>query len=275
MRLLTVRTAHGTRAARQEGDELVLLDTPNVRTLLQDADWRQAAGRDGERVLVEGAALDTVVPMPEKIICAGLNYHSHAAETGLEVPEHPAIFAKFGRSLIGPADDIVLPRNSVKVDWEAELAVVIGREVRHAGTVEAADAIAGYTVSNDVSMRDWQARTSEWLQGKTFEASTPVGPALVTLDELPDDLRLTCEVDGEQMQEASTSDLIFSPAEIVAYVSQVITLVPGDVVLTGTPGGIGARRRPPTFLQPGQILTTRIEGVGELVNRCVADPASS
>src|SRR5581483_4959460 len=149
-------------------------------------------------------------------------------------------------------------------------AFVIGRSVRHASAEEAYAAIAGYTVLNDVSMRDWQYRTGQWLQGKTFEGATPVGPVLVTGDEVDDarDLLLRCEVDGELMQEGRTSDLLWSPVEIVQYLSTVVTLDPGDVISTGTPGGVGMARTPPVWLQPGQVVRTSIEGIGELVNRC-------
>jgi acylpyruvate hydrolase len=274
VRLVTARTRTGRRAARLDGQHLVLLDAPDVGALLAAGpEWRDVAADGGERIAVEGADLAPVVPAPEKIICVGLNYRSHAEETGLGIPEFPTIFAKYARALVGPRDPIVLARNSEKVDWEAELAVVVGREVRHVDEAEARQAIAGYTVSNDISMRDWQARTRQWLQGKTFESTTPLGPALVTLDELddPDALRLTCEVDGEIVQDASTADLVFSPAAVVAYVSEIMTLAPGDVILTGTPSGIGARMEPPRFLEPGQVVRTVIEGVGELVNRCVAE----
>jgi acylpyruvate hydrolase len=274
VRVVTVRTPTGHQAARVDGEDLVLLDASDVGALLSTGpDWRDAAGDEGERIGAEGADLAPIVPGPEKIICVGLNYRSHAEETGLGIPEFPTIFAKYTRALVGPGDPIVLARNSDKVDWEAELVVVVGREVRHADEAEARRAIAGYTVANDISMRDWQSRTRQWLQGKTFESTTPVGPALVTLDELdnPDALRLTCEVDGELVQEASTEDLIFSPAAVVAYLSEIMTLAPGDLILTGTPSGIGARREPPQFLKPGQVVRTVIEGVGELVNRCVAE----
>ena len=274
MRLHTVRTAAGLRAARQEQDELVLLDATDVGALLAESNWRDIAqGGGADRIALLGADFAPVVPKPEKIICVGINYRSHAEETGLAIPDYPTIFAKYGRALIGARDPIVLPRNSVKVDWEAELAVVIGREVRYADESEAEQAIAGYTVANDVSMRDWQARTNQWLQGKTFEASTPVGPALVTLDELddPSNLRVSCDINGEVMQESWTNELIFSPAAIIAYVSGIITLAPGDVILTGTPGGIGGRRTPPRFLKSGEVLRTTIDGVGELVNVCIDD----
>ena len=273
MQLVTVRWGGGLRAARSEGDELVLLDAPDVGALLAaPGDWRKAAAAVGPRVPTAAAALAPVVPRPEKVICVGLNYRSHAEETGLGIPEYPTIFAKYARALIGPYDAIQLPATCSRADWEAELAVIVGDEVRDASTVEAAAAIAGYAVANDVSMRDWQVRTRQWLQGKTFEATTPVGPALVTLDELehPDDLRLVCEVDAEIVQDTTTADLIFSPAEIIAYVSGILTLAPGDVILTGTPSGIGARMDPPRFLVPGTVVRTWIDGLGELRNECAA-----
>ena len=167
----------------------------------------------------------------------------------------------------------MLPRVSSQVDWEVELAVVIGSPARHVSIDEAPRAIAGYSVLNDVSMRDWQNRTLQWLQGKTFESSTPLGPELVTLDELAnaESLELTCEVDGEQMQQAMTSDLVFGPAALVSYMSDIFTLMPGDVIATGTPGGVGHARHPPRYLQDGSVVVTRIDGVGECRNRCVAE----
>jgi acylpyruvate hydrolase len=207
-----------------------------------------------------------VVPRPEKIICAGLNYRGHAEETGLGVPDFPTIFAKYARALLGPNDDIVLPRNSEKVDWEAELAVIIGREVRHAGEDEAAEAIAGYAVANDISMRDWQTRTLQWLQGKTFEATTPFGPHLVTPDEIAPDAKISCQLDGEVMQDSTIADLLFGPADLIAYISTILTLQPGDVIATGTMGGVGHARKPPRYLQSGQTLVARIEGIGETAN---------
>lgn len=272
MRLATVRTGTGTRAARVEDEELVLLGAPDVGALLAGgSDWREAAAAgEGERMPLSGAALAPVIPWPEKIICSGLNYGAHAEEIGQPIPEYPTLFAKYARALVGPHDPIVLPASSTGVDWEAELGVVVGKRVRHADEQEAVAAIAGYVAANDVSMRDWQKRSREWLQGKTFEATTPIGPELVTLDELanPNELRITCEIDGEVMQEASTSDLIFSPAYLIAYVSSIITLVPGDLVLTGTPAGIGGARKPPRYLAPGEIVRVALEGVGELVNEC-------
>ena len=275
MRLATVRTTEGTRAARLDGDELVLLDSPDVGTLLTEADWSSSAQRsDGSRVPYASADLAPVVSSPRKIVCLGLNYGSHVEEMGREAPSHPTLFAKYARSLIGARDPIVLPAESEQVDWEVELAFVIGREVRRARGSAAREAIAGFTVLNDVSMRDWQFRTMQFLQGKTWEGSTPVGPVLVTPDELTGgtapDLGLVCEVDGDVMQKGRTTDLLFGPEELVEYVSTIVTLEPGDLIATGTPGGVGAGRTPPVFLRLGQVVRTAIDGIGELVNECIA-----
>jgi acylpyruvate hydrolase len=272
VRLATVRSDDGTGtwAATVEGDELVELAAPDVRAVLERGDLtsRPAAPR---RVPVAGASLAPVVPEPRKIICVGLNYRHHILEMGRELPSHPTLFAKYALALTGARDAIPIPAESQQVDWEAELAVVIGRPARRVPASAALDHIAGYAVLNDVSMRDWQYRTLQWLQGKTFERATPLGPWLVTPDEIDHaaDLRLTCEVDGELMQEARTSDLLFRPADVVAYISSFVTLEPGDVIATGTPGGVGHARDPQVFLKPGNVVRTAIEGIGELLNVCV------
>ena len=277
MRLATLRTGDGTRAARVEQDAAVLLEFADVGALLASGpDWAdRARGNGGARIALAEADYAPVVTRPEKIFGIGLNYRAHAEEAGLEVPAHPPAFAMFWRCLIGANDELVLPAASQMVDWEAELGVVIGAPVRHAGVQEAQRAIAGYTIVNDVSMRDWQRRTSQFLQGKTFESSTPAGPFLVTPDEVDHarGLAVTCTVDGHVMQEACTDDLVFTPAEIVSYLSEVLTLMPGDLIATGTPGGVGGARRPPVYLQPGQVMRTAIAGLGEQVTRCVAASA--
>lgn len=277
MRVTTIRSGDGSRAARLDGDDLVLLPFSDVAELLASGpDWEaRAAAADGPRTPYAQADLAPVVPRPEKIFGIGLNYAAHAAEAKLPVPDNPPVFGMFWRSLIGPHDDLVLPSNAEFVDWEAELGMVIGRPVRHATPDEARASIAGYTVINDVSMRDWQRRTSQFLQGKTFEASTPVGPYLATPDEVDHarDLRVTCTVDGETMQDAQTSDLVFDPVEIVCYLSQFITLTPGDLIATGTPGGVGGGRRPQIYLREGQVMRTAVEGLGEQVTRCIGDRA--
>lgn len=271
MRLATIRRAGGaTQAARVEGDVLVPVAARDAVTALVDGAPNDV---DAEPIAVDEADVAPLVPRPAKIICLGLNYETHIAEMGRQRPEHPTCFAKFAVALIGARDDIVLPAASSRPDYEAELAVVIGRAARHVDVAAAAAAIAGYTVANDVSMRDYQFRTSQWLQGKTFEATTPLGPMLVTGDEVDEarDLAISCTVDGEPRQSARTSELVFPPAEIVAYLSRIMTLEPGDVILTGTPGGVGAASDPPRFLAPGQVVRTRVEGIGELINACVAE----
>lgn len=277
MRFVTMRLEGRTAAGRVEGDRVVELDWPDVGAMVASGTgWEStAAAAEGTERALDEVDLAPVVPAPGKVLCLGLNYANHIKEMGHELPEWPTVFAKFADTLTGPRDTILLPRESERVDWEVELAFVIGRPARRVSEADAPACIAGFTVLNDVSMRDWQRRTSQFLQGKMFEASTPVGPALVTPDEVDGaaDLALRCEVDGEVMQEARTSDLLFGPAHLVAYLSQITTLRPGDIVSTGTPGGVGAGRTPPVFLSAGQVLTTTIEGLGTLRNTFVADKA--
>ncbi|HET6812252.1 MAG TPA: fumarylacetoacetate hydrolase family protein [Acidimicrobiales bacterium] len=277
MRLATVRTADGTTAARVEDGDAFLLPFEDVgRLLASGPDWADRAAGGAAAGPVGELDLAPLVPSPSKILCVGLNYLRHLLETGRgeEVPSHPTLFAKFADALTGPYDDIALPAASTGVDWEAELVVVVGSAIRGGDRAGAAAAIAGFTVGNDVSMRDWQRRTTQWLQGKTWEASSPVGPFLVTPDEVggpTPDLAISCLVDGEIMQDARTSDLLFDPVDVVAYASTVVTLRPGDLIFTGTPDGVGGARQPPVFIRDGQVVTTRVEGVGEMVNRFVAD----
>lgn len=274
MKLATLRLADRTTAARVEGDHAVELDAPDVGALLARPGWRQpAAAATGTRHPLGTADYAPVVPQPGKILCVGLNYRTHIQEMGRELPRYPTLFAKYTEALIGPYDDIVLPSASETIDWEAELAVVVGETVRNADLEQATAAIAGYSLFNDVTARDYQNRTLQWLQGKTFEATTPFGPVLVTPDELPGDLalELSCEVDGEIMQRADTSDLVFGPARLISYISTILTLRPGDVIATGTPGGVGHARKPPRYLTDGSKLVTRAEGIGELSNTARAE----
>lgn len=272
MKLATLRTPAGTVAVRvDDADALEIEGYADIGALLANADWSSiAAAASGPSHPLDAIA-DTdwapVVTTPSKIVCVGLNYRNHILEMGRELPDYPTLFAKYPEALIGPYDDIVLPEYaSHAVDWEAELAVVIGTKARRLSPEEAADAIAGYSVLNDVTMRDYQYRTPEWFQGKTFEATTPLGPWLTTPDEYGVDTDIRTEVDGEVMQHSNTSDLVFDPAALVSYISQIVTLNPGDVIASGTPGGVGHARKPPRYLVDGSVLTTVIEGLGSLRN---------
>ena len=271
MRLATIRDGDRTLAVRADGDEAVELPAADVREVLDHDLWHDwAAGVDGPRRPLAGLDYAPLVPSPDKIVCVGLNYRSHILETGREIPEHPTLFAKFRSALVGANDPIVVPFATEQVDWEAELAVVVGARARHVPVEGAAAAIAGYAILNDVSMRDWQNRTIEWLQGKTWERSTPLGPWLVTADESPGPSReIECVIDGEQMQKADTADLVFDPATLVSYISTIVTLEPGDVIATGTPAGVGWPRG--RWLAAGTEVVTRIAGLGEQRNVCRAE----
>jgi acylpyruvate hydrolase len=268
MKLATIRTGGTTRAVRVDAEAAIELGAADLVEVLARPGWQDAARTaDGPSHPLGSLDYAPLVLAPEKIFCVGLNYRTHILEMGRTLPDHPTLFAKFSRALIGAYDEIVLPAASEAMDWEAELAVVIGAPVRNATPDEARAAIAGYTVLNDVTARDWQNRTLQWLQGKTFEATTPIGPWLVTPDEDPGG-ELRCEVDGEPVQKADTGDLVFGPVELVSYISTIVTLVPGDVIATGTPGGVGHARKPPRYLGDGAVVTTRIAGIGECRNVC-------
>jgi acylpyruvate hydrolase len=276
MKFATIRTSAGTRAVRADGGVLTELGFDDVGALLRSGPdaVENVARTSGAQHSLDDADFAPVVLDPGKIICVGVNYADHIAETGREPPDFPTLFAKFTDALVGAHDAIVLPSVSDMVDWEVELAVVIGRDARHVSPDRAVAVMAGYTVANDISMRDWQNRTTQWLQGKTFEHATPLGPFLVTPDEVggaSPDLELTCEVDGVLRQRSRTSYLVAGPTAIVAYASEVVTLRPGDVILTGTPGGVGAAMDPPVYLRAGQVVRTAIDGIGELVNECVPE----
>jgi 2-keto-4-pentenoate hydratase/2-oxohepta-3-ene-1,7-dioic acid hydratase in catechol pathway len=203
---------------------------------------------------------------PPNIICIGLNYRKHAEETGIAIPSEPLIFIKATTSLCGPGDAIVLPVYSPdKIDYEAELAIVIGKRAREITEEEVPDVILGYTVANDVSNRAAQFTDGQWARAKSHDTFCPVGPSIVT-DLDPDNLRITCRLDGQVMQDSSTSDMIFSCRRIVSHLSRCFTLLPGTIILTGTPAGVGFKRNPPVYLQPGQIVEVEIEGIGTLVN---------
>ena len=273
MRVATVVHSAGTTSAVLVDGDWYALPYPDLSLALRDRDWADVAAAVIREAAGDGAPLadatpTLLLPSPGKIICAGLNYADHILEMGRELPAYPTLFAKFADTLTGPVDDIVVLEEGALVDWEAELAVVIGSELSRGTAEQAAAAIAGYTVANDISVRDWQNRTVEFLQGKAFDRTTPVGPLLVTPDEVDPKagLNIGCSVNGEVMQAGNTSSLVFDSAALVAYISRFATLRPGDIILTGTPGGVGAGRSPQVYLRDGDVLTTTIEGIGTLEN---------
>jgi 2-keto-4-pentenoate hydratase/2-oxohepta-3-ene-1,7-dioic acid hydratase in catechol pathway len=255
----------------------------SVEELLRSGEgWREQAERaiaDAARV-EEEVQLLAPVARPSKILCLGMNFRSHAEEVGVEEESaEPTVFSKLASSLTGPSDPIVLPAEAPdRVDYEAELAVVIGRSGRNVPVEQAAEWVAGYTVANDVSARDWQLKkpAGQWLLGKSFDTFLPFGPALVTPDEAPppDEMVVRCTVSGEVLQEASIADMIVGIPEAIAYVSRVCTLEPGDVILAGTPDGVGMARQPRRFLLPGDVVETSVSGVGMLRNPVTSADAS-
>lgn len=277
MKLVTYRENGSTRAGLVRGTKVYPLAAKSVDDFLASADqtlpedWETEGGLD-----LNGLDLAPVLTRPNKMLCVGHNFAEHIREMGRELPEYPTLFAKFPSSLIGANDDITLPAVSNAVDWEVEVAVVIGKDVKNVSVEEARGAIAGFTLFNDVTCRDWQHRTSQWLQGKNFDSTSPLGPMFVSSDELDwaTGLELSCYVNDELVQSASTADLVFTPEIAISYLSKVMTLNVGDVIALGTPGGVGAAFTPPRFLKPGDVLTTKIEGLGEARNLCVGTVAS-
>jgi len=219
---------------------------------------------------LETVRLRAPILNPRKIICLGLNYRDHAQETKAEIPTDPILFSKYATAIIGPDEPILLPEVSQEVDYEAELAFIMARRGRHIPKTQALDYVAGYTIFHDVSARDYQIRKpgGQWMAGKTFDTFAPLGPALVTKEDIPDPhvLTITCRVSGELLQSSNTRHLIFSIPDIVTYCSHIFTLEPGDVIATGTPGGVGFARKPPRFLKEGDVAVMEIQGIGALRN---------
>lgn len=283
MRLVTYeRNASPRAAARKNGGYVDLNQAdsqlpPDLKELL--ADWprlkerARAALASGEVLPAESVKLLPPIPDPQKIICVGLNYADHARESGMAPPPEPVLFSKFPSALIAAGEPIELPSVSKEVDYEAELVVVIGSGGRNIPREEALDRVGGYCCGHDVSARDWQLRKpgGQWLMGKTFDTFAPIGPELVTPDEVgdPDQLDIKFRLNGELLQDSNTREFIFGVEEIIAYVSGVCTLVPGDIIFTGTPSGVGAGRKPPVFLKPGDVAEVEIEKLGILRNPVV------
>ena len=236
--------------------------------------WRGAAAeRPDDRALVplDDVTLLAPVPRPGKLICVGHNYHDHAVAAG-DDEEYPTFFAKFANTVIGHGQPIVYPPMPVHLDYEAELAVVIGRRARGVDESRALEVVAGYTIFNDVTARDYQPRASQWTIRKSFDTFGPMGPALVSADEVPDpgSLDLALDLNGVERQHSNTANMIFSVPFLIAYLTRTMTLEPGDVIATGTPSGTGAMQQPPAFMKPGDVVRIRIDRLGELVNPVVA-----
>ncbi len=227
----------------------------------------------GPRYDVAAVKLLAPIPRPPKFICVGMNYRDHAREAGYEIPSIPTIFSKFSSVVIGPGAPIVLPKNSTRPDYEAEFAFVIGPGGRHIPAARALDHVFGYTIVNDVSARDHQTTTSQWLISKSFDTFAPMGPWIVTRDEIADPhaLDLQLEIGGEVLQHSNTRELVFGVPALIEYISSVVTLEPGDIVATGTPAGVGFARKPPRYLRPGDEVAIRIQGIGELRNPVIGE----
>ena len=284
MRLVTFEFAGQARPGVLSGDDTVLdLSSLGFSTLLDFIAGGDAARAQAEKLVTQvpepamhrlkNVKLLAPIPRPRKLICVGLNYRDHAKETGAEIPKVPTIFNKFPTCVIGPGENIVLPKVSKSPDYEAEFAFVIGRGGRHIAAEQWTDHVFGYTIVNDVSARDYQRATSQWLMGKTFDTFAPMGPWIVTADAIsdPHDLDIQIEINGETLQDSNTRELIFRIPDLVAFLSSVFTLEPGDVVSTGTPAGVGFVRKPPRFLRPGDQVVVKIPAIGELRNPVVAE----
>lgn len=282
MRLATIQTDAGPRAAVLWNDRYVDLHATDaalpasVRQLLADGPAALTAVAQAVRrpnaVMHPAADVKLLPPIPDpaKIVCLGLNYRDHAAESGAPIPKEPILFSKYATALIGHGDAIVLPPVSQKVDYEAELVIVVGKRGRNLKVNEAMAYVAGYTIGHDVSARDWQLEKDgkQWMVGKTFDTFAPMGPVIVTADEVPDahNLPIRLRLNGQTMQDSSTKQMIFSVAQTLAYLSQVFTLEPADLIFTGTPPGVGFARKPPVFLKPGDVVEIEIDGLGTLRN---------
>jgi 2-keto-4-pentenoate hydratase/2-oxohepta-3-ene-1,7-dioic acid hydratase in catechol pathway len=283
MKLVTFVQSGSTRIGALVGDRVVDFSQADA-SLPKDMLSFLAGGKTtlaaAQKAIAEatGIPLSSVkllapIPRPGKIICIGLNYSDHAAETGQAIPKFPVVFSKYANTVIATGENIVLPRVSEQVDYEAELGFVIGKTARYISAANALDYVAGYLPVNDVSARDYQNRTSQWTIGKTFDTFAPMGPALVTSDEIPNpnNLKISLTINDETLQNSNTDKLIFNIQQLVESLSEVMTLEPGDVVSTGTPPGVGMARNPKRFMKPGDVVNITIEGLGTLSNPVVAE----
>ena len=280
MRFVTFAVDGKSRPGVLSGQTVSDLSTAGFASLLDFIESGTEGRATAEKLAASGGGypLDKVkllapIPRPRKLICVGLNYRDHAAETNSEIPSVPTIFNKFATAVIAPGDNIVLPKVSKSPDYEAEFAFVIGRGGRNIAGADWPKHVFGYTIVNDVSARDYQRATTQWLMGKTFDTFAPMGPWIVTADEIadPHNLDIQLDINGERLQSSNTRELIFKIPDLIAFLSSVFTLEPGDIVSTGTPAGVGVARNPQRFLRPGDDVVVRIPAIGELRNPVVAE----
>jgi 2-keto-4-pentenoate hydratase/2-oxohepta-3-ene-1,7-dioic acid hydratase in catechol pathway len=280
MRFVTFHHDNHDHAGVLLGDKVVSLAEAGFQSVLDIVSAGSAALQLVKDAILTGpdfslaqVRLLAPIPRPTKIICIGLNYRDHAIESKMEIPKTPTVFSKYPSCTIGSGDAIVLPKNSEKPDYEAELAVVIAKNGRHIAAEHWREYVFGYMCLNDVSARDFQMATTQWMIGKTFDTFAPMGPSLVTADEIADPhaLDISLTINGETLQHSNTKELIFRIPELIAYLSSVFTLEPGDIISTGTPSGVGFSYKPPRWLKPGDNVVVKIEGLGELSNPCVAE----
>lgn len=272
MRYISYLLGGQVHVGEARGDQIV----PLVGLSEIGPDWGIQALADAERdeaATLSRAAVTVlpVVPHPSKIFCVGLNYLSHIDETGRELPSYPVLFPKYDSSLLGADEPLVLPPESSQIDYEGEVAVIIGRRGRRIAEEDALNHVLGYSIANDITMRDYQYKTHQWLQGKAWDRSSPIGPYLVTPDDFDSTTaRITTRVNSDVVQDSDLSHLIFKPARLVSMISEFVELSVGDIILTGTPGGVGFRRDPQLFLHPGDTVSVTVEGLGELTTSIVA-----
>jgi 2-keto-4-pentenoate hydratase/2-oxohepta-3-ene-1,7-dioic acid hydratase in catechol pathway len=286
MRLITYKAQNDARLGLLRDDHVIDLATASdgrlpsdMRTFLQQGENAMRLARQVGENAVASLALSEVtllapIPNPSKVVAIGLNYMDHCREQNIEPPEAPIIFAKFPSAVVGPGAAIRWdPALTRKVDYEVELAVVMGRTARRVSAADALDYVAGYTICNDVSARDLQFGDRQWVRGKSLDTFCPLGPWLVTRDEIPDphDLSIRCTLNGDVMQDSTTAEMIFGVPQLVEFISRAFTLLPGDVIATGTPDGVGVFRSPQVFMKDGDVVTLEVEGLGQLTNHCIEE----
>ena len=280
MRLVTFSQGNGPRPGLVVGDviaDLTKVGYKDLVSFLEDGDKAVSAAKKlatspGDAVKRTQVKIHAPLLAPPKFICIGLNYRDHAIESGMEIPKTPTVFTKYNNTIIGTGDAIEIPPVSSKVDYEVELAFVIGKKGKNIPAEKWQEYVFGYTIVHDVSARDYQMATSQWTIGKTFDTFGPMGPEIVAKDEVadPHNLRISLELNGQVLQDSNTSQFIFPIPDLVEYLSKVMTLVPGDIISTGTPPGVGFARKPPVFMKPGDEVVCRVEKLGELRNPCIA-----